>query len=100
MWILVGSVAVLALAALIYLASLDGGFRVRRCLEVNAPTEQAFAAVLDLRCWPQWSPWLLHEADVELIYSDNYQAEGGYYSWAGKVVGAGKLTHLEIRPNR
>jgi len=100
MWALLAVIAVLALAALIYLACLDGGFRVRRSLEIEAPGEQVFAAVVDLKSWPQWSPWLLHEPDAELIYSDNYQAEGGYYSWAGKVVGAGKLTHLEIRPYR
>jgi len=88
------------LAPLVYLACLDGGFRVRRSLEIEAPIEQVFAAVVDLKSWPQWSPWLLHEPDAELIYSDNYQAEGDYYKWAGKFVGAGKLTHLEIRPNR
>jgi hypothetical protein len=99
MWIL-AALAVAVLAPLIYLACLKGGFNLRRSLEVEAPIEQVFAAVLDLKSWPQWSPWLLHEADAELIYSDDYLAEGGYYSWTGKVVGAGKLTHLEIRPKR
>jgi hypothetical protein len=99
MWILI-AIAVTVLAPLIYLACLDGSFRVRRSLEIEAPLEQVFAAVVDLKSWPQWSPWLLHEPDAELIYSDDYQAEGGYFSWAGKVVGAGKLTHLEIRPQR
>jgi hypothetical protein len=99
MWIL-AAIAVAMLAPLIYLACLDGGFRVRRSIEVEAPIEQVFAAVVDLGCWPQWSPWLLHEPDAELTYSDDCRVEGGYYSWAGKAVGAGKLTHLEIRPNR
>jgi hypothetical protein len=99
MWILI-AIAVTVLAPLIYLACLDGSFRVRRSLEIEAPLEQAFAAVVDLRSWPQWSPWLLHEPDAKLIYSDDYQTEGGYYSWAGKAVGAGKLTHIEIRPQR
>jgi effector-binding domain-containing protein/uncharacterized protein YndB with AHSA1/START domain len=99
MWILT-AIAITVLAPLIYLASLNGSFRVRRSLEIEAPLEQVFAAVVDLKSWPQWSPWLLHEPDAELIYSDDYQAEGGYFSWAGKVVGAGKLTHLEIRPQR
>ena len=100
MWTLITIVAVLALLPLVYLACLDGSFRVRRSLEIEVPAEQAFAAVLDLKTWPLWSPWLLHEADTELVYSDDYQAEGGYYSWEGQVVGAGKITHLEIRPGR
>ena len=99
MWIL-AALAVAVLAVLIYLACLDGTIHLRRSLEVEAPVEQVFATVLDLKSWPQWSPWLLHEADAELTFSNNCQAEGGYCSWAGKVVGAGKLTHLEIRPNR
>jgi len=99
MWIL-AVIAVLVLAPLIYLACLDGGLRVRRSLEIEAPLEQAFAAVVDLECWPRWSPWLLHEPGAELNFSADCQHEGGYYSWAGKAVGAGKLTHLEIRPPR
>ena len=100
MWILVTVVATILLAALIYLACQEGHFRVQRSLEIEAPIEAAFAAVLDLKSWPHWSPWLMHEPVADLVYSDNYQSEGGYYSWEGKVVGAGKLTHLEIRPNR
>lgn len=97
MWIL-AAIIVAVLAPLIYLACLDGGFRVRRSLEVEAPIEQVFAAVVDLRSWPQWSPWLMHEPAAELVFSDDCRQQGGYYSWEGKAVGAGKLTHLEIRP--
>ncbi len=100
MWILITIVAVVLLAALVYLACLDGHFQVRRSLLIEAPVEAAFAAVVDFKSWPLWSPWLMHEPDAKIVYSDNYRENSGYYSWEGEVVGAGKMTHLEIRPNQ
>lgn len=97
MWGL-AAIASLVLAPLLYLACLDGRFRLRRSIEVEVPVEQVFNAVADLASWPQWNPWLLHEADADLVFSENCKAEGGYYSWSGRLVGAGKLTHVEIRP--
>jgi len=99
MWIALAIVAGIMLVAVIYLASLDGVFRVRRSLEIEAPVEVVFAAIVDFKSWPQWSPWLMHEPDTHIDYGDDYQREGGYYSWDGKVVGAGRLTHVSIKPN-
>lgn len=99
MWIVLIAIAALLLAGLVYLASLDGSFRVRRSLEIDAPLDAVFAAVVDFKTWPQWSPWLMHEPDTQLVYSDDYRQEGGYYQWNGKRVGAGKLMHVSIKDN-
>ncbi len=98
MWVLAGAIFALLLAALIFLACQQGSFEVKRSLEIDATPESVFAAIVDLRSWPRWSPWLLHEADAHITYSKDYQSGGGCYSWDGKVLGNGKLTHLEIRP--
>ncbi len=98
MWIVAGAIVALLLAALIFLASQPGNFQIKRQLELKVTPETAFAAVVDLKSWPKWSPWLLHEADAHIVYSDNCDAEEGFFSWDGKFVGAGKLTHLGIRP--
>ncbi|MCP4387071.1 MAG: SRPBCC family protein [Gammaproteobacteria bacterium] len=99
MWLVLAIIIAIALAAVIYLATLDGNFRVKRSLEIDAPVESVFAAIVDFKSWPEWSPWLMHEPDTRIIYSDNHQQEGGHYSWDGKVVGAGKLTHLSLKPH-
>ena len=99
MWTLIFAGGVLALV-LIYLARLDGSIRVRRSLEIDAPAEAVFAAVADLRSWPEWSPWLLHDAEAELEYGDPVDEADGYYSWQGKIVGAGRLTHEHLSPHR
>jgi DNA gyrase inhibitor GyrI/ribosome-associated toxin RatA of RatAB toxin-antitoxin module len=100
MWIAITMLILLTLLALAYLASLDGSYRVKRNRVILAAPEQVFAAIVDFKSWPQWSPWLMHETEAEVIYSENYQQEGGYYSWQGEFVGAGKLTHLSIKPGR
>jgi len=99
MWIILLIVIAIPLALVIYLATLDGSFRVSRSLEIEAPAEAVFAAIVDFKSWPEWSPWLIHEPDAAIVYGDNYQQEGGYYTWDGKVVGAGKLTHVNIKPH-
>lgn len=98
MWLIAAVIVAIPLAGLIYLARLNGDFCTKRSLEIAAPLDSVFAAIVDFKTWPQWNPWLIHEADAEITYSENYQAEGGSYSWNGAVVGAGKLTHLKISP--
>jgi hypothetical protein len=98
MWVTLGIAGVLALAAVIYLASLNGRYRVRRSLEIDAAVGAVFDAIVDFKSWPYWSPWLLHEPDAAIVYSENHRDEGGNYSWEGKRIGAGKLTHVAIRP--
>jgi len=98
MWVIAVIIVVILVTGLIYLVRVDGKFRVKRSLEIDAPLDSVFAAIVDLKAWPEWNPWLIHEPDTEITYSDNHQAEGGYYSWSGKLTGAGKLTHLKITP--
>lgn len=100
MWVVFGLLTVLLIAALGYLASLPAEFRVRRSLTVAAPLQRVFTAIVDLRGWPEWSPWLLHEPDARLEFSEQPQQEGGCYSWDGERVGAGRLTHLSIVEGR
>jgi hypothetical protein len=100
MWILGAIIGVILLAALLYLAFLDGDFHVRRSLQIDASLDSTFAAIVDFKTWPQWSPWLMHEPDAQLVYSDDCRSEEGFYSWDGKFVGAGKMTHLIIKPGR
>jgi len=88
------------LIAIIYLATLDGKFHVRRKLEMPAPIDEAFNTVLDFKTWPEWNPWLIHEPGAKIVISDNCTEEDGHYSWDGEIVGAGKLSHVTITPTK
>ncbi len=86
-------VAVIIALPLLYLASLDGRFTVRRSLAIAAERKAVFDKLRDFRSWSDWSPWLMHEPDTRLTYSEYPDQEGGWYGWDGKIVGAGRLTH-------
>ncbi len=86
---------------LIYLATLDAGYAVRRTKLINTSIGTVFDKIRDFKTWADWSPWLMHEPNTKLVFSDNCSDEGGYYTWDGKLVGAGKLMHVKFdRPHR
>ncbi|MCU7924288.1 MAG: SRPBCC family protein [Candidatus Thiodiazotropha sp. (ex Dulcina madagascariensis)] len=85
--------AVMIAVPLLYLAALDGSYTVKRSLEIGASRKTVFDKIRDFRSWSDWSPWLMHEPDTTLVYSDTPDQEDGWYTWDGKTVGAGKLTH-------
>lgn len=90
----------LIVAALIYLSTLPGEYHIRRSLPMAVDPQRVFDQVRDFRSWTEWSPWLIHEPDARLTYSDNAEGEGGSYSWDGKYIGAGTLTHVRLEPPR
>lgn len=81
---------------LIYLATLDGNYQIRRTQKIDANINLVYDKIRDFKSWPDWSPWLIHEQETKLEYSENCNDEGGFYSWNGQRVGAGKLTHVKF----
>lgn len=92
-------IAFIVAVPLLYLATLDGEFKVRRSLVIASDPKTVFDKVRDFRSWRDWSPWLMHEPDTALTYSDTPDQEDGWYTWDGKIVGAGKLTHVQFTSN-
>jgi DNA gyrase inhibitor GyrI len=86
----------LAAVALAYLALQPGEIRVRRSLLVGCDRAEIFNYVSDLRSWREWSPWLLHEPDARLDFSDAPDQQGGWYAWDGQLIGAGRITHRRL----
>ena len=88
--------ALIVVAALAYLFTLPADFEVRRSLLMSLDRQRVFDKVRDLTSWNEWSPWLMHEPDAKLTYSGNPDREGGSFSWDGKYIGAGTLTHVRL----
>jgi hypothetical protein len=74
------TLAVIIVAALVYLALQPGEIQARRSLPIKRDRADVFDTVRDLRTWREWSPWLLHEPDALLDYSDAPDQQNGWYS--------------------
>lgn len=83
-------------AVLVYLALQSGELRVERSLTMRPEPARVFAAVRTLRGWPDWSPWLMHEPEARVEFSDQPDQEGGWYSWDGEHIGSGRLTQTYL----
>lgn len=91
---------IIIVAAVIYLATLDGQYSIRRTQLIDADINVVFDKIKDLKSWTDWSPWLIHEPDTHLEYSENYNQEEGFYTWEGRYIGKGRLTHVKLdQPN-
>ena len=94
-WILI-IVGIILIAGISYLLSLPGAYHVSKSRTMNVPVEQVFDRVLDFQSWSEWSPWIMHDADTHLEFSDKITEVGGYYSWESRTIGSGKMTHAAI----
>lgn len=89
---------VIAGAVIGYAMKFDGKYTVERSIVIDKPINEVYSAVIDFKSWQQWSPWLYHDKDTKLVFSDNPASEGGYYTWESEKIGVGKITHKELLP--
>jgi hypothetical protein len=76
---------------------LPSEIHVERSAMINAPAEQVFAQVNDLKKWKDWSPWHSQEPDAKYVHSGPAEGVGSAQSWEGKIIGSGsqKITISE-----
>ena len=91
---------IILVIAFLYLLSQPGSYEVRRSIAINRNIDEVFNTVRNYQTWQEWSPWMIHEPNAQITFSENCEQQGGSYEWDGKRVGAGKLTHLVVEsPN-
>ncbi|MCU4177793.1 SRPBCC family protein [Carboxylicivirga sp. N1Y90] len=93
------AVSILILGVLIWLASIDGSYHVKRSITVKASKDKAFNLVADFNSWKSWSPWLCMEPEAEVNITNNGVNVGAINSWVGELVGSGEIEHLGIEDN-
>ena len=90
------SIIVLLIAILVFVKK---SFSLEQTLTIQADAATLYQKVLDFKSWRDWSPWLLHEPDCPLVFSDSVTQVGGNYTWDGKYIGSGKLVHTNFKAN-
>ena len=68
-------------------------FTVKRAIYINAPIEEVFNQVNDLRNWSNWHQFHHLDKDWKLQYQHRHIGEGAGYVWEGnpETVGSGNL---------
>ena len=92
------------LAALVLLLALIGlllprRYRVERSAVIKARPEVVFAQVADLREWKNWGVWFERDPQMQITYSENTAAVGGWSEWKSKSQGNGKATLTRLTPS-
>ena len=67
---------------------------------INTPIEVVRNQIIDLRTWKNWSPWIMHEPNTKLKYSENNSQEGSWYEWEGEHIGSGRNTLTKLEPTK
>ncbi|HEX7501234.1 MAG TPA: SRPBCC family protein [Polyangia bacterium] len=91
-------VAFCIVAVLVYMARYSGRLRVAQTRIIDAPVAEVYARVVDLRNWRDWSPWLEHEADAPVTFSDKTDGAGSRCAWNSARIGTGRIEHVRVLP--
>ncbi len=87
-------------ACIIWLATLDGKYDVKRSITINKANSEVFNLVKDFNHWKEWSPWLCMEPDAKVKITGNGMTVGDTYSWEGELLGQGTMKHLKIETGK
>lgn len=70
-------------------------------MPMQAPVEDIFNQVNDLKKWNKWSPWSKRDPEMKIQYFDKTEGVDGGYSWVSKSrnVGSGSMKILESKPH-
>jgi hypothetical protein len=96
MSVLLFVVAFCVVALLVYTTRYSGRIRVEGTRIVDAATSEAYACVVDLRRWPEWSPWLDAASAVESRHLGPSDAATGTYRWLRGDTEVGCIEHVRI----
>ncbi|MEM9587882.1 MAG: SRPBCC family protein, partial [Planctomycetota bacterium] len=70
---------------------------VDRQWTIRAEAGKVFDVIADYGTWTTWSPWLCADKGASVTVSDPANQVGSTYAWDGDVVGAGSMTHTQLK---
>jgi len=95
----IGVVVLLIIAALAFIATRPADFRIERSAQADAPCDVVFSIINDLRRWGEWSPYDKRDPNMKKSFDGPSSGPGASYSWNGNSqVGEGRLTIVASKP--
>lgn len=81
----------------VFASRLSSTYVVERSILTSAPAEKVFSLLIDLRRFPEWSPWQRLDPQMNTSLSGPEMGLGSSYSWEGNSdVGAGRMTIVGV----
>ena len=95
----IGVVVLLIIAALAFIATRPADFRIERSAQVDAPRDVVFSVINDLRRWSEWSPYDKRDPNMKKTFEGASSGPGAIYTWGGNnQVGQGRMTIVASKP--
>ncbi|GGF80578.1 SRPBCC family protein [Alteromonas lipolytica] len=79
---------------------LPGEYEVKRAIEIDAPADEVYAAIVDLRKWEQWSTWYRMDPNAVMSYDGPDRAIGMRVRWQSDILGRGSIEITSLQFNR
>lgn len=99
--IILGAVALLLLAVLVYAATKPDTFALQRSISIAAPPEKLYGLIHDLRAFNTWNPFANKDPAQVVRYEGPPSGLGAAYAWESKVAGVGRMEVIEdLAPKR
>lgn len=94
---LIITVVILFLLAVSVGLLLPKEYKVKRSIVIQAPVEEVYDNVVDLKAWQQWGVWFTRDPSMEVAFSGPDRAIGMQSQWESETQGDGemKITELE-----
>ena len=101
---MVKQVAIVLVALLAVLAGIvslqPSEFAVERAIEIRAPAAAVIGHIENVHAWEAWSPWHRMDPEMKLTYEGPESGPGAAYAWDGPSIGRGRMTVMEVTPER
>jgi len=79
---------------------LPKDYQVKRSIIINAPPEEIYNNVVDLRAWQQWGVWFKRDPMMQINYEGPDRAIGMRSTWLSESQGNGEMEITELEHNR
>ena len=97
-WLVIIIFVIIALF-LIIPVFLPSTYHIDRSITVEKSVDLVFKTAVDMNQRAKWDPWIEMEPEAEIIVKMNPDIIGSGYSWKGEIIGEGKITIQEFKPN-
>ncbi|MBU2978976.1 SRPBCC family protein [Alteromonas sp. C1M14] len=91
-----GAIVLLLLVGFI----LPSHYQVERKILIEAPAENIYPNVVDLRAWSKWGVWYMRDPNMEVEFSGPDRAIGMLSVWKSDTQGSGEMRISALKHNR